>query len=201
MKKLTKEEILEKVTPRVCYMGNVQTLDTFDGLMAAERYIRKNNLNISTSFANQTFEKPSGEIFDCGYTYEINEDDIKAYAEGIDFLKEKKVIYPFVEKPAEIESLNLSLYAKVAYKLLNDLPLHKNEENFLIEKDDFVRRGILKLGGWIFNLNSALKTYWVKDHEGDINEYKAMSKSLLKRCLKERMCVPVSKIKIVEIGA
>ena len=201
MKKLTREEILEKVTPKVCYMGNVKTLDTYDGLIAAERYIRKNNLNISTSFSNKSFEKPSGKILDCGYTYEINEDDIRAYAEGIDFLKEKKVIYPFVEKPAELESLSFSLYAKVAYKLLNNLPLHKNEENFLIGKDDFLRRGILKLGGWIFNLNCALKTFWVKNHEGDICEYKAMSKTLLKKYIKEYMCVPVSKIKIVEIGA
>ena len=201
MKKFTREEILEKVTPKVCYMGNVQTLDTFDGLMAAERYIKSNNLSISTSFSNKTFKKPSGKIFDCGYTYEINEDDIKAYTEGIDFLKEKKAIYPFVEKPAELESLSFSLYAKVAYKLLNSLPLQKNEESFLIAQNDFVRKGILKLGGWIFNLNSALKTYWVKDQYGSISEYKAISKKALKVYLKEYVCVSVSRIKIVEIGA
>lgn len=141
-------------------MGNVQTLDTYDGLIAAERYIRKNNLNISTSFSNKSFEKPS-----------------------------------------ELETLSLSLYAKVTYKLFNNMPLHKNEESFLIGQNDFVRRGILKLGGWIFNLNSMLKTYWVKDNDGSIFEYKAVSKKSLKVYLKEYMCVPISKIKIVEIGA
>ena len=201
MKKFTREEILEKVTPRVCYMGNVKTLDSFDGLMAAERYIRKNNLNISTSFSNKSFEKPSGKILDCGFSYEITEDDIEAYLEGVHFLKENNVIRPFVEKPAELETLSLSLYAKVTYKLFNNMPLHKNEESFLIGQNDFVRRGILKLGGWIFNLNSVLKTYWVKDNEGSIFEYKAVSKKSLKVYLKEYMCVPVSKIKIVEIGA
>lgn len=201
MNKLTREEILDKVTPKVCYMGNVKTLDTYDGLIAAERYIIKNKLKISTSFSNKSFEKPAGKILDCGFTYEINEDDIKAYIEGVHFLKENNVIRPFVEKPAELETLSLSLYAKVAYKLLNNMPLHKNEESFLIGQNDFVRRGILKLGGWIFNLNSALKTYWVKDHEGSIFEYKAVSQKSLKVYLKDYMCVPVSRIKIVEIGA
>lgn len=201
MKKLTREEILEKVTPKVCYMGNVKTLDTYDGLIAAERYIIKNKLNISTSFSNKSFEKPSGKILDCGFSYEITEDDIEAYLEGVHFLKENNVIRPFVEKPAELETLSLSLYAKVTYKLFNNMPLHKNEESFLIGQNDFVRRGILKLGGWIFNLNSVLKTYWVKDNEGSIFEYKAVSKKSLKVYLKEYMCVPVSKIKIVEIGA
>ena len=200
MTTLTKEEILEKITPKVCYVGNVQTLDTFDGLMAAERYIRENDLNISTSFGNKSFEKPSGEVVDCGYTYEINEDDISAYAKGIDFLKEKGFIYPFVEKPAEIETLRLSIYAKVSFKLFNNLPLHKNEESFLAEKDDFRRNGILKLGGWIFNLNSILKTYWVKDLEGDICEYRAMSKTFLKVYLKKYVGIPVSRIKIVEVN-
>lgn len=191
MKKLTREEILEKVTPKVCYMGNVKTLDTYDGLIAAERYIRKNNLNISTSFSNKSFEKPSGKILDCGFSYEITEDDIEAYLEGVHFLKENNVIRPFVEKPAELETLSLSLYAKVAYKLFNNMPLNKNEESFLIGQNDFVRRGILKLGGWIFNLNSVLKTYWVKDNDGSIVEYKAVSKKSLKVYLKEYMCVPV----------
>jgi hypothetical protein len=201
MKIFTRDEILEKVTPRVCYMGNVKTLDSFDGLMAAERYIRKNNLNISTSFSNKSFEKPSGKILDCGYTYEITEDDIKAYSEGVQYLKDKNVIRPFVEKPTELESLTFSLYSKVTYKVLNNMPLHKYEENFLHEKSEFVRKGILKLGGWLFNLNSYLKTFWVKDNEGSISEYKAINLKLLKKYLKEYESMTVSRIKIVEIGA
>lgn len=201
MKIFTREEILEKVTPRVCYMGNVKTLDTYDGLIAAERYIVKNKLKISTSFSNKSFETPSGKILDCGYTYEITEDDIKAYSEGLKFLKEKNVIRPFVEKPAEIESLSFSLYAKVTYKILNNISLHKYEEDFLIEKNDFVRRGVLKLGGWLFNLNSYLKTFWVKDEDGSISEYKAINTKLLKKYLKDYESLAISKIKIVEIGA
>lgn len=181
---MTTQQIIEKVTPKVCYMGNVQTLDTFEGLLAAERYIRKNKLNISTSFSNKSFEKPKRETFDCGYIYEIDDTDIEAYQGGITMLEQQKCIYPFVNNPTAVENMYLSMYSKVLYKVSNNKKLRKYEEDFLFDKCDFIRYGVLKLKGWIYDFKPFLKTFWVEDECGHISEYKALNKKFLTTYLK-----------------
>lgn len=194
---MTTEQIKEKVTPKVCYMGNVQTLDTFNGLMAAERFIIDNKLKISTSFSNKTFEKPKGKIFDCGYKYDITASDIEAYKGAIKLLDEKRYIHPFVEAPLSVENMYLSMYAKTLYKVSKKIKLRNYEENFLLEKSDFLRTGILKLGGWIYDFTPFLKTFWVQDECGYITQYKAIDKKFLDKYLKEYD--ECSFVKIVEV--
>jgi hypothetical protein len=75
--------------------------------------------------------------------------------------------------------------------------LRSYEEDFLMDNSDFIRCGILKLGGWIFDFRSFLETFWVKTDCGDINEYRALSEKLLKKYL--RKCEECKAVKIVKI--
>lgn len=195
---ISRAEILERITPKECYMGNVKTLNTFHGLRMAEIFIKEKGLNISTSFGNKSFEKPKGAIVDCGYVYEIKDDDVEAYQLGLEFLTDNGVVYPFVEKPCPTEELRYSMHIKTAYKIIKKLPLNKEEESFILEKSEFLREGYMKLGGFIINISSYLETYWVK-YDGDITEYKMMNENILKKYIKEYY--GIKKPQIVKVGA
>jgi hypothetical protein len=184
-RKMDAEKIKEIITPRVCYMGNVKTFDTFEGLLAAEKYIKKHNLNISTSFGNVYKNPPQGEILDCGYTNPITDEDVIATQGAIKMINNQENIYSFVDNPCKTKDLYFYVGARILFKIASGMKLNKQDENFIFEKYDLMNYGICKHGGWVFDFRPYFKEYWIRDKDGNIFSKKAPSEKILKRYLKE----------------
>ena len=194
---MTIEDIKQAIKPKVCYMGNIKTLDTFDGLMAAEKYIQDNKLTISTSFSNVTKEAPQGQILDCGYVDPTTEEDILAIKGAIGMIDKQDNIYSFVENPCKLEDLYFYTGARVLFKVATGMKLNKHDEKFIADNSDLIEHGILKRGGWIFNFKPYWKEYWVMVRDGDIISRTAPSQQLLISYLEEQG-YSIKKIMIAE---
>ncbi|MGX5608841.1 hypothetical protein ACWKTZ_20945 [Bacillus cereus] len=91
------------------------------------------------------------------------------------------MIYPFVEKPCEIEELNDSTIMK-AYREAekgNLKPLKDMYKSRFGFGHEHLVKGYYKLGGWFFDLSDFCKDYLVKDKNGSWTEYTTPNKTCL----------------------
>jgi len=116
------------------------------------------------------------------------------------------VIYPFVSKPAPLESVQQS-YAVRLYKALestsgNVRKLDSEHKEYLkaifneLHHPETYRQGLHKVSGYIIDFTPWLKTYWVKSKRGGISEIKSFNKTVIR----ENACFPSQIAKIVEIS-
>ena len=115
------------------------------------------------------------------------------------------MIYPFVESPASIESIEGS----AAVRLLRALERENGNVKKLTEDEkelietvfgelwhpDTYTQGIAKIGGYIVDFRPFLKSYWVKTRYYGIREIKAFNKTYIRKL----STTPSEIIKIVEI--
>lgn len=115
------------------------------------------------------------------------------------------MIYPFVESPADIHSIENSYAVRLLRALEREegnLKKLTEDENELIESvfselwhPETYEKGIVKLMGYVVDFNSFLNTYWVQTKHYGIREVKAFNKGFIRKCA----TTPNHIIKIVEV--